>query len=615
MGRSPDEGHDRGHWGNKWDYLLSLAGYAIGIGNVWRFPYLCYRNGGGAFLVPYVIMLVLVGLPLFLLESAVGQFSSSSCLTLFSVAPMFKGIGYSSLLVTLIASTYYSVVVAYPLVFLFHSFSSQLPWASCGNYWNSPQCALIASTNFTNSTERAVSAADEFFHNRVLEISSNIDEPNGFVWPIVNTTLFVWTFVFLCVFRGVKVVGKVVWFTSSFPFLMLIILFFRGVTLPGAWDGIYFYIYPDFSKLGDLKVWADAAVQIFFSIGTGWGSLATLGSFNKFRNNCLRDALFVPVLNCATSFFAGFVVFSVLGFMAHKTGTSVDSVTAAGPALAFITYPEALSLMPFAPLWAVLFFLMLFFLGIDSIFVQIENLVTSVVDEFPVLRARKGWVTFAACALMFLGALSCCTRGGMYVLLLLDWYSASITVVFAGLCELIVFSYIYGAGRAVRDLQMMTKKAVGMFWYVAWISVTPLLLLFIFINSMASMTAVSYRDVIFPSWAQNVGWLSALASFAGVPAYALYYFLASRGSLSKRLMTGITPTSSWGPALEDHKAAWAEYVRSHPLRHRLLHPRFSPSASSPSGPTSSSSSSSAEAKLLELRPGGGDAAADQGSPV
>ncbi|XP_037773970.1 sodium- and chloride-dependent GABA transporter 1-like, partial [Penaeus monodon] len=340
-------------------------------------------------------MLMLVGLPLFLLESAVGQFSSSSCLTLYSVAPAFKGIGFSSLLVTLIASTYYSVVVAYPLVYLFHSFSSQLPWASCDNYWNSPRCALSATTNFTNSTETAVSAADEFFHNRVLEISSNIDDPGGFVWPIVNTTLFVWTFVFLCVFRGVKVVGKVVWFTSSFPFLMLIILFIRGVTLPGAWDGIYYYIYPDFSKLGDLKVWADAAVQIFFSIGTGWGSLATMGSFNKFRNNCLRDALFVPVLNCATSFFAGFVVFSVLGFMAHKTGTSVENVTAAGPALAFITYPEALSLMPFAPLWSVLFFLMLFFLGIDSIFVQIENLVMSVVDEFPVLRTKKGWVTFA----------------------------------------------------------------------------------------------------------------------------------------------------------------------------------------------------------------------------
>ncbi|XP_037777340.1 sodium- and chloride-dependent GABA transporter 1-like [Penaeus monodon] len=610
MGQSPDESKERGHWSNKWDYLLSLAGYAIGIGNVWRFPYLCYRNGGGAFLIPYVIMLMLVGLPLFLLESAVGQFSSSSCLTLYSVAPAFKGIGFSSLLVTLIASTYYSVVVAYPLVYLFHSFSSQLPWASCDNYWNSPRCALSATTNFTNSTETAVSAADEFFHNRVLEISSNIDDPGGFVWPIVNTTLFVWTFVFLCVFRGVKVVGKVVWFTSSFPFLMLIILFIRGVTLPGAWDGIYYYIYPDFSKLGDLKVWADAAVQIFFSIGTGWGSLATMGSFNKFRNNCLRDALFVPVLNCATSFFAGFVVFSVLGFMAHKTGTSVESVTAAGPALAFITYPEALSLMPFAPLWSVLFFLMLFFLGIDSIFVQIENLVMSVVDEFPVLRTKKGWVTFAACGLMFLGALSCCTRGGLYVLLVLDWYSASVTVVFAGLCELIVFSYIYGAGRTVRDLQMMTKKAVGMFWYIAWIFVTPLLLLFIFINSMASMTAVSYRDVIFPSWAQSVGWLSALASFAGGPAYGIYYFLASKGSFSKRLVTGITPTSNWGPALEEHKAAWVEYVRSHPLRHRLLHPRFSPRAPSPAA-----TSSPAEAKLLELHTSGGDSAARAGNPV
>ncbi|XP_042223468.1 sodium- and chloride-dependent GABA transporter 1-like isoform X2 [Homarus americanus] len=535
MSLSQDSSTERGNWQTKWDYFLSVAGFSIGLANVWRFPYLCYMNGGGAFLVPYLLVLVVVGLPLYLLESALGQFSSCSCFTLYEVCPIFKGVGYATFIMNLVFVAVYSVVIAYPLVFLYNSFSTKLPWSSCGNTWNTPACSLAENRNSTLAGDsQQLSPADEFFHNFILEISDDITELDGFLWPVVGASFFIWTFVFLTVFKGINVFGKVVWFTAIFPFIMLFTLLIRGLTLPGAWDGIYFYIWPNFEKLKELKVWAAAAGQIFYSLGPGWGILTTLGSYNKFHNKCQRDAVLVPILNCATSILAGFVVFSVLGFMAHRTGTTVEKVTSAGPALVFITYPEALSLMPFAPLWAVLFFLMIFFLGIDSMIAHIETTTVSFVDEFPQYRHRRGLVTFLVCFFDMLASLLFCTRGGIYWLTLVDWYSASYTLILNCLCEILIFGLIYGAGRTVRDLQIMTTEKVSYYWYVVWLAAAPTVLLLIFINTMVSNAPASYRGEAFPGWAQGIGWLTALVSMLAIPIYFFYYLTcASSGSLSQ----------------------------------------------------------------------------------
>ncbi|XP_069945488.1 sodium- and chloride-dependent GABA transporter 1-like isoform X1 [Cherax quadricarinatus] len=563
----------RGTWQSQCDYFLSLAGFAIGLSNVWRFPYLCYMNGGGAFLVPYLLVLVLVGIPLYRLESSLGQFSSCSCFTLYEVCPLFKGVGVSSFLVNVVFVTVYSVVIAYPLLFLYNSFNSHLPWSSCDNPWNTPACSLTTYGNTSKGNAPELSPADEFFHNYILEITGGITELGGFTWPVMAATVFIWVFVFLCVFKGIKVFGKVVWFTATFPFVMLFVMLIRGLTLPGAWNGIYFYIYPDFEKLKDLRVWAAAAGQIFYSLGPGWGILTTLGSYNKFRYRCQRDAIFVPVLNCATSILAGFVVFSVLGFIAHRSGVSVQDVTSAGPALVFITYPEALSLMPFAPFWAVLFFLTIFFLGIDSLIAHIETTTMSLVDKYRVFGRYRGLVTLAVCVLAALASLIFCTRGGIYWLTLVDWYSASFTLVLNSLCEVLVFSFIYGAGRTVRDLQMMTSERIGYYWYAVWLLVTPLVLLLIFINIMVSNAPASYRGEVFPGWVQALGWFSALVSIVAVPAYFVYYITcASRGTLTQRVSTGLQPSKRWGPLEESYRKEWEVFCLQHPLRHRLLHP-------------------------------------------
>ncbi|XP_042855532.1 sodium- and chloride-dependent glycine transporter 1-like [Penaeus japonicus] len=568
-----DESKERGNWSHKCDYLLTMTGYAVGLSNVWRFPYLCYLNGGGAFLIPYLLMLVLVGIPLFFLETAVGQFSSSSCVTVFSVCPAFKGVGIASLVINLMTLTYYIVLVSYPILFLLYSFNWDLPWATCGNSWNSPNCTVIGLDNENENMEDGVSSADEFFHRKLLHISSSVEDINRIEWPVVAVTLLTMVIFFFCVFKGVKVIGKVVWVTATFPFVMLFILLVRGLTLPGAIDGIHYYIYPEFKRLLELKVWAAAAIQIFYSLGPGWGSLISFGSYNKFHNRCTRDAVIVPILNCSASILAGFVVFSFLGFMAKRAGVSVGEVVDTGPALVFVVYPEALSLMPLAPLWSIVFFLMLFSVGVDSCFTYLETIVLCILDEFPKLSGRRGWVTLFVCLVSFMITILFLTDGGMYWITLVDWYCASFTVIIVCFCQICIFSYIYGAGRIIQDFQLMTGLRIGYACWITWLVVTPVVLLCILANTILNNSGAGYRGHLFPTWVQSIGWVIASTSALMIPAYLLYYFCCrSTGSLRQRIKSCLSPSPAWGPAQENHREEWMQYRIKNPLRHRLLHP-------------------------------------------
>lgn len=157
-----------------------------------------------------------------------------------------------------------------------------------------------------------------------------------------------------------------VWFTAIFPYFVLLVLLVRGILLPGAMDGIRYYLTPNFNALYNANVWVDAATQVFFSLGPGFGVLLAFASYNKFHNNVHKDAIVTSAINSATSFLAGFVIFAVLGYMAKRLNVEVKDIAAEGPGLVFIVYPEAISAMPAGPLWAVIFFLMLLTIGLDS---------------------------------------------------------------------------------------------------------------------------------------------------------------------------------------------------------------------------------------------------------
>ncbi|KAJ8373536.1 hypothetical protein SKAU_G00041160 [Synaphobranchus kaupii] len=487
---------ERGQWANKTEFVLSMAGEIIGLGNVWRFPYLCYKNGGGVFFIPYFVFLFFCGIPVFFLETAVGQYTSEGGVTAWrKISPMFEGIGIASQVIVLYLNIYYIVILAWAIFYLFNSFKNPLPWSTCGNSWNTVECqnksTMGRDENFlSNFTEEnyyindvpIVTPEEEFWNNQVLGKTDSLYEPLGPVrWDLALCLLLAWVICYFCIWKGVKSTGKVVYFTATFPYLMLFILFVRGVSLPGAWQGVMYYLYPDISKISNPSVWCDAGTQVFFSYAVCQGVLTALGSYNKYNNDCYKDCLALCVLNSATSIFAGFAVFSVLGFMAYELNMDVADIVSSGPGLAFIAYPKALSLLPGAQFWSVLFFLMVLFLGLDSQFVCVESLCTAITDMFPhVLRkpGRRELLVLGIAVGCFLLGLMLVTNGGIHIFLLIDMYGPSGTsLLFIACFETLVIGWVYGASRFYDNIEDMIGYRPFPVIKYCWLFVTPIICL------------------------------------------------------------------------------------------------------------------------------------------
>lgn len=571
----------RGNWSGKCDFFLSAVGYAVGLGNVWRFPYRAYSNGGASFLIPYIITLALAGLPLFFLEMALGQFSSQGPISVWKAVPFFKGIGWAMAVISFLTCIYYNMIIAYTLFYTFASFTSEVPWQHCRPEWaqygcveremlnktirnqTETWCAEMREMNTTNvdgfignCTVRPKSPSQIYWEREVLDMSDGIDEGTYEMrWQLVLCLLLAWIVVFFCLIKGIKSSGKVVYFTATFPYIVLFILLCRNATLEGARLGIEFYIIPEWSKLASYEVWYSAAVQIFYSLGVAFGALGAMTSYNKFHNNCYRDAVVVAILNCGTSIFAGFVIFSVIGHMAYSTGVDIEDVADAGPGLAFVAYPEGIAMMPIAPLWAILFFCMLFTLGLDSQFGMMETVITSMTDEFPLLK-RSIWHRCAfigsLCMAMFLIGLPQCSRAGIYVMNLFDWYCAGFSLMVVSLLEVCVVAWIYGYKRFSLDIKMMIGHEPNWYWKVCWIAVTPILMATILVFAIVQYAPVYYGSYKYPAWADGLGWGMVAAALIFIPVLAVYEYCKSSGMLNE-MKKLFKPTYDWGPLADKYR--------------------------------------------------------------
>ncbi|KAJ7402393.1 Sodium-dependent noradrenaline transporter [Pitangus sulphuratus] len=487
---------DRETWGKKIDFLLSVIGFAVDLANVWRFPYLCYKNGGGAFLIPYILFLIIAGMPLFYMELALGQYNREGAATVWKICPVFKGVGYAVILIALYVGFYYNVIIAWSLYYLFSSFTFELPWTNCDNSWNSPNCTdpklfnASALGNGTKYSKYKLTPAAEFYERGVLHLHES---------------------------RGIHDLGLPRWQLSLCLLVVVIILFFS------LWKGV---------KTSG-KVWIDAATQIFYSLGAGFGVLIAFASYNKFDNNCYRDALLTSTINCVTSFISGFAIFSILGYMAHEHKVKIEDVATEGAGLVFILYPEAISTLSGSTFWAVVFFIMLLTLGIDSSMGGMEAVITGLADDFHILKQHRKLFTFGVSFGTFLLALFCITNGGIYVLTLLDTFAAGTSILFAVLMEAIGVSWFYGVDRFSEDIQQMMGFKPGLYWRLCWKFVSPAFLLFVVIVSIINFKPLTYDDYTFPLWANRIGWGIALSSMILVPAYIIYKFTNVRGTFKE----------------------------------------------------------------------------------
>ncbi|KAF1381408.1 hypothetical protein PFLUV_G00153630 [Perca fluviatilis] len=575
------EADDRPKWDNKAQYILTCVGFCIGLGNVWRFPYLCQSHGGGAFLIPYLILLVVEGMPLLLLEFAIGQRLRKGSVGVWrAISPYLTGIGVASMLVSLLIGLYYNTLIAWILWYLFNSFQDPLPWTQCPLNDN--------GTGFVPECQRS-STVDYYFYRVTLNSSASIADSGGIQWPIVLCLLTAWTVIAICCIRGIGTSGKAVYVTAILPYIVLAIFLIRGLTLKGALTGLKFLFTPEVDELMNPTTWLDAGAQVFYAFGVGWGGLISFSSYNPVHNNCMQDAVILSVVTGLTSIYAATVTYTIIGFRAtekydscisdnimrllnafhlpedsistsnydaafnHLNSSSPDIILGLdikmcdlqtllsegveGTGLAFIVFTEAITQMPGSPAWSVLFFIMLSCLGISTLFGNIEGVVVPLKDlnVFP-----KKWPnearTGVTCAVAFIISILFAQHSGIYWVTLFDNFAGSVPLLTIGFFEMIAVVYIYGIDRFNEDLEFMVGHKPSIFWQVTWRFISPLIVLVILVFYLVtrvqeeltylvwdpnSVEFPSLASVPYPSWIYVIIFLLAGVPSLAVPVYAL----------------------------------------------------------------------------------------------
>ncbi|XP_017276448.1 sodium-dependent neutral amino acid transporter B(0)AT1-like [Kryptolebias marmoratus] len=593
--KEKEEAGERPQWDNKAQYILTCVGFCIGLGNVWRFPYLCQSHGGGAFLIPYLILLVLEGMPLLLLEFGIGQRLRKGSVGVWrAINPYLTGIGIASMLVSFLVGLYYNTLIAWILWYLLNSFQDPLPWSQCPLNEN--------KTEFVPECQRS-STVDYFFYRVTLNSSASIAESGGIHWPIVVCLLAAWTIVAICCIRGISTSGKAVYVTAILPYIVLAIFLIRGLTLKGALSGIKFLFTPDVNELTKPTTWLDAGAQVFYAFGLAWGGLISFSSYNPVHNNCVQDAVILSVVTGLTSVYAATVTYTIIGFRAtekydtcfsdnimkllntfdlpegnittsnydaafnHLNTSHPDIVLGLdvrtcdmdkllsegveGTGLAFIVFTEAITKMPGSPIWSVLLFVMLLCLGLSSLFGNIEGVVVPLKDLkiFP-----KKWphevLTGLTCLVSFIICLLFAQQSGLYWVSFFDTFAGSVPLLTIGLFEMIAVVYIYGIDRFNKDIEFMTGRKPSIFWQVTWRAVSPLIVLIILVFYLVTQVqkTLTYlvwdpnsevfpalASVKYPAWITAVIFLLAGVPSLAMPLYALHRlaFVLCRRILSK----------------------------------------------------------------------------------
>ncbi|XP_069683651.1 sodium- and chloride-dependent GABA transporter ine-like isoform X2 [Periplaneta americana] len=527
----------RQHWSNKAQFVLACVGYCVGLGNLWRFPYLCYKSGGGVFLVPYFLILIICGIPLLYMELAVGQFTRRGPIgALGQICPLFKGAGLASVVISFIMSTYYNVIIAYALYYFFTAFKSDAPWSSCLNRWNTNSCWTSTGPSEFTKPNISKTPSEEFYERKVLQISDGIDNPGVIRWELAACLIFAWILVYFSIWKSVKSSGKVLYFTATFPYVLILAFLAHSLTLEGSDEGLKYFFKPRWSLLKDSKVWVNAAAQNFNSLGIAFGSVISFASYNRFSNQILVDTLAVSTINGVTSILVGIFAFATIGNIATEQGTAIEDVVSDGPGLIFVVYPQAMAKMPAPQLWAVLFFFMLLCLGLNSQFAIVEVVVTSIQDGFPKLIKKHlmchEMLVLVVVMISFFFGLPHITEGGMYFFQLVDHFAASISIMYLAFFEVIAISWFYGGHRLAKNVEEMTGRLPSPYIRFCWWVAAPALLMAVWVFSLIDYTPPTYNNGAYeyPLWAETLGWIIASLSLICIPALAVIVILRTEGN-------------------------------------------------------------------------------------
>lgn len=428
--------------------MFAAIGSAVGLGNLWRFPYVCYKSGGGAFLIPYIIALFVVGIPLLMAEIAIGSiFRKSSPLSLKKISKRSEFAGWLGVVVAFFISIYYCVIVGWSLCYIFHSIF------------------MVWEPN-----------ASSFFYNKFLVSGEQI----------IFSILFVWVAIYLILYKGVKSIGKFSSIAVPFPVILLLILTFVGLSLPNSMEGLEFYLSPDFSKLLLPSTWLSAFAQVFFSLSLAQGIMIAYGSYLEKKSDIANNSFITAFADSGIAFLGGFAVFSTLGYLSFATGMEFEEIARSGFALAFVTYPTVISKIPFMQtIFGIIFFSILLLFGLTSAYSMVEAISKSISEKFKIMRQLSN---FIICSIGLISGLL--IGKNIYLIETADHFISDFALVVVGLLECIIFAYLMGEEKLRKYINKVSEIKVGRWWSFSLKFFAPAVLLFMLIAS--SITLFSY---------------------------------------------------------------------------------------------------------------------------
>lgn len=427
----------REEWSSRIAFYFAAIGAAVGFGNVWRFPALCVDYGGGAFFVPYLMALFLVGIPILILEVGFGQFFQTGDVNVFGgFHPRFRGVGVASVCCGFMLVVYYSMLIAWVVHAFFDSFGSEDPWGK-------PD---------VNGT-----VAVDYFVGEIIGAKTLGDDgrPTRMVWPNVGCAALVWVTCFFGTAFGVEWTGRITYFTMGIPIVLLFIFLGRGLTLEGYEEGIHEYIgIWDMSVLSEQgEVWSTAVSQIFFSIGVTFGIMTAFGSYCPQGSPVFVNSCVISFANSFFSFISGFAVFAALGHLSYTSGIPVTELPYGGFSLVFGTWPVILGSLPGGEHWVRLLFFDLFLLGIDSAFAFNEAISTVILDTKFFVGTPKWKVHAGICLSGFLLSLMYATDAGLNFLDVIDFY-INFVMLIVGCFECMGAGWVYGIDKTLSKCGM-----------------------------------------------------------------------------------------------------------------------------------------------------------------
>lgn len=479
MSASLDKQTGREHWSARSGFILAAIGSAVGLGNIWRFPYVAYENGGGAFLIPYLIALLTAGLPLLFLDYTVGhKYRKSPPLAYRQIREKAEGLGWWQVMVNLFIAIYYASVL---------SWAASYVYFSIGQKWQADP--------------------NKFFFEQYLHSNGGAALSTEIIPHLFGPLLGMWVAVLLILYLGVK--RGIEWSNKVFLPLLLVlflILVIQSVRLPGAVDGLNAFFTPNWTAMMDYKVWLAAYGHIFFSLSVGFGIMVTYASYLHKKANLTASALVVGFANSSFEILAGIGVFAALGFMAHAQGTAVNEVVSGGIGLAFVAFPKLISsLGAGGDIFGLLFFSSLVFAGITSLVSVLEVPISAIQDKTGMGRHQAVTLVGGGTALVSMGLFS--TATAISLVDVIDHFVNNIGIVLGGFLSIVLVSW-FGKpvfAQLTENINRHSSIKVGRFWKLSLVVLAPLTLLVAFLLTLSQLLKAGYGD--YPGWFVAVfGW-------------------------------------------------------------------------------------------------------------